>query len=191
RGRERPHLRRGGPAFGRVAGLCCRCHCSHASGSGSAGRHEGVSRAAKTAVDRETGKAGEVRKARTARRWRAGRSQRRKMIRKVLIANRGEIAVRVSHTLREMGISTAGVFTEPDERALHVLSVDEAYPVASYLDIEDIVRTAKQCAADAIHPGYGFLSENARFSAACEANSLTFIGPRPETIRAMGDKLES
>ena len=113
------------------------------------------------------------------------------MIRKVLVANRGEIAVRVSHTLREMGISTAGVFTEPDERALHVLSVDEAYPVASYLAIEDIVRTAKQCAADAIHPGYGFLSENAHFSAACEANGLTFIGPRPETIRAMGDKLES
>src|SRR5262245_11150322 len=113
------------------------------------------------------------------------------MIRKVLIANRGEIAVRVSHTLRELGISTAGVFTEPDERALHVVSVDEAYPVGSYLDIEEIVRTAKECAADAVHPGYGFLSENADFSAACEANNLTFIGPRPETIRAMGDKLES
>jgi len=113
------------------------------------------------------------------------------MIRKVLIANRGEIAIRVSHTLREMGIETAGVFTEPDERAMHVLSVGEVYPVGSYLDIHEIVRTAKECGADAIHPGYGFLSENAHFAAACEANGLTFIGPRAETIRAMGDKLES
>src|SRR5215831_7981908 len=113
------------------------------------------------------------------------------MIRKVLIANRAEIAIRISHTLREIGIQTVGIFTEQDERALHVLSMDESHAVGSYLDAHQIVRTAQESGADAIHPGYGFLSENADFSAACEASGITFIGPAPETIRTMGDKLES
>src|SRR2546422_10184720 len=113
------------------------------------------------------------------------------MIRKVLIANRGEIAIRISHTLSEMGIETVAVFTDPDQNALHVRSADEARTIGSYLDAQEIVRTAKECGADAIHPGYGFLSENADFSAACEASGITFIGPRPQTIRTMGDKLES
>jgi acetyl/propionyl-CoA carboxylase alpha subunit len=113
------------------------------------------------------------------------------MIRKVLIANRGEIAIRISHTLREMGIRTVAVFTEPDKNALHTRVADEGRKIESYLDISQIILTAKECAADAIHPGYGFLSENAALSQACEAAAITFIGPRPDTIRAMGDKLEA
>jgi len=113
------------------------------------------------------------------------------MIRKVLIANRGEIAIRIACTLREMGIQTVAVFTEPDKAALHVRSSAEARPIDSYLETQGIVRAAKEADADAIHPGYGFLSENAEFSAACEANGIIFIGPGADTIRAMGDKLES
>jgi acetyl-CoA carboxylase biotin carboxylase subunit len=113
------------------------------------------------------------------------------MIRKVLIANRGEIAVRIRYTLREMGIACVAVFTEPDRDAMHVLVADEAQAIAGYLDVQDILRAAKETGADAIHPGYGFLSENPRFAAACEESGITFIGPRPDTIRAMGDKLES
>src|SRR2546430_1208151 len=110
------------------------------------------------------------------------------MIRKVLIANRGEIAIRIGYTLREMGIQTVAVFTEPDREALHARSADEARVIGSYLDANEIIQAAKQSGADAIHPGYGFLSENATFSATCEENGIVFIGPRPETIRAMGDK---
>jgi acetyl-CoA carboxylase biotin carboxylase subunit len=113
------------------------------------------------------------------------------MIRRVLIANRGEIAVRISHTLREMGIETVAIFTEPDQNSLHVRSAAEARSIRSYLDAEEIVRTAKDSGADAIHPGYGFLSENPRLSQACEDHGIIFIGPRPDTIRIMGDKLES
>jgi acetyl-CoA carboxylase biotin carboxylase subunit len=113
------------------------------------------------------------------------------MIHKVLIANRGEIAVRISHTLREMGIQTVAVFTEPDRDALHARVADEALPITSYLDAQEIVRTARESGADAIHPGYGFLSENAALSQTCEGFGITFIGPRPDTIRSMGDKLES
>jgi acetyl/propionyl-CoA carboxylase alpha subunit len=113
------------------------------------------------------------------------------MIRKVLIANRGEIAIRIGYTLREMGIGTVAVFTEPDQNAQHVRSADEAYAIPSYLDPQEIVRVAKACGADAIHPGYGFLSENPSFPAACEEAGIIFIGPRAETLRVMGDKLES
>jgi acetyl-CoA carboxylase biotin carboxylase subunit len=113
------------------------------------------------------------------------------MIRKVLIANRGEIAIRVSQTLREMSIETVAVYTDPDRHALHVNSADAAHEIGSYLDVRELVRAAKESGADAIHPGYGFLSENAEFSAACEESGITFIGPRPQTIRSMGDKLES
>jgi 3-methylcrotonyl-CoA carboxylase alpha subunit len=113
------------------------------------------------------------------------------MIRKVLIANRGEIAVRVCHTLREMGIATVAVFTEADADALHTRTATAAIAIGSYLDPDEIVRTARDCGADAVHPGYGFLSENPSLSTACERAGVIFIGPRPETIRGMGDKLES
>jgi acetyl-CoA carboxylase biotin carboxylase subunit len=113
------------------------------------------------------------------------------VIRKVLIANRSEIAIRISHTLREMGIQTVAVFTEPDQNALHVRSADEVRQIGSYLDVKEVIAVAKQSGADAIHPGYGFLSENAAFSAACEQSGIIFIGPRPDTIRTLGDKLES
>src|SRR5262245_42401685 len=113
------------------------------------------------------------------------------MIHKVLIANRGEIAVRISHTLREIGIETVAVFTEPDQNSMHVRAANSARAINSYLDAEEIVRTAKESGADAIHPGYGFLSENAALSQACEDQGITFMGPRPDTIRSMGDKLES
>ena len=113
------------------------------------------------------------------------------MIRKVLIANRGEIAVRICHTLREMGIVSAGVFTEADKNSLHTRYADESCHIESYLDADEIVRTAAECGADAIHPGYGFLSENPVLATICEAAGITFIGPKPETIRSMADKLES
>ncbi len=113
------------------------------------------------------------------------------MMRKVLIANRGEIAIRVAYTLREMGIETAAVYTDADEQALHVRLANETHPIRSYLDVEEIIEAAKRAGADSIHPGYGFLSENAALSAACDQANLTFIGPTPDTIRKMGDKLES
>src|SRR5215471_15072630 len=99
------------------------------------------------------------------------------MIRKVLIANRGEIAIRIAHTLREMGIQTAAVFTEPDEASLHTRMTGEAHAIGSYLEADEIVRAAKKIGADAIHPGYGFLSENPALSAACEGAGIIFIGP--------------
>jgi len=113
------------------------------------------------------------------------------MMRKVLIANRGEIAIRISHTLREMRIQTAAVFTEPDKDSLHTRAADEALLISSYLDSQEIMRTAKDCGADAIHPGYGFLSESPALSAACDEARIVFIGPRPDTIRTMGDKVQS
>ena len=113
------------------------------------------------------------------------------MIRKILIANRGEIAIRISHTLREMGIAAAGLFTDPDSEALHRRSMDEAHRIESYLDADEIVRVALECGANAVHPGYGFLSESTGLSSACEKAGITFIGPQTETIRSMGDKLEA
>ncbi len=115
--------------------------------------------------------------------------------RRVLIANRGEIAVRVIRTLRELDIASIALFSDPDRASLHVLMADEAYPIGpgpsreSYLDLERVIATAKRVRADAIHPGYGFFAENAAFAQACEDAGLAFIGPRPATIRALGDKL--
>ena len=116
------------------------------------------------------------------------------MFRKVLIANRGEIAVRVIRTLREMSILSVAVFSDPDRTSLHVRMADEAAHVGpgpsaeSYLRIDRILDAARRHGADAIHPGYGFLSENADFAAACEAAGIVFIGPSAASIRAMGSK---
>jgi acetyl-CoA carboxylase biotin carboxylase subunit len=116
------------------------------------------------------------------------------MPKKVLIANRGEIAVRIARTLREMQIGSVAVYSEPDANALHVLSADEAYPIGpaaaaeSYLRIDKLMDVAKRAGCDALHPGYGFLSENAALPEACERAGITFIGPPASAMRAMGSK---
>ncbi|MGC1494244.1 MAG: pyruvate carboxylase [Sulfitobacter sp.] len=114
---------------------------------------------------------------------------------KILIANRGEIAIRIMRAANEMGKKTVAVYAEEDKLGLHRFKADEAYrigeglgPVAAYLSIDEIIRVAKASGADAIHPGYGLLSENPEFVDACEQNGITFIGPRAETMRALGDK---
>jgi pyruvate carboxylase len=114
---------------------------------------------------------------------------------KILIANRGEIAIRVMRAANELGKRTVAVYAEEDKLGLHRFKADEAYqigagmgPVAAYLSIDEIIRVAKECKADAIHPGYGLLSENPDFVDACAAAGITFIGPKAQTMRALGDK---
>ena len=119
------------------------------------------------------------------------------MFEKVLIANRGEIAIRVARTLKEMGIGAVAVYSEADRDAPHVVVADEAHligpavPSESYLVVEKIIETAQKAGATGIHPGYGFLAENAAFAKACEEAGITFIGPPPSAIDAMGSKTRS
>src|SRR5512140_3546426 len=116
------------------------------------------------------------------------------MFTKILIANRGEIAVRVIRACHEMGISAVAVYSEVDRASLHVRKADEAYPIGpaaakeSYLNIDTIISVAKQSGADSIHPGYGFLSENAQFARACAGAGVKFIGPTAAAMDAMGSK---
>jgi len=118
-------------------------------------------------------------------------------VRKVLIANRGEIAVRVAQACQELGLKTVGIFSEADLGAPHTRWVDEAYevgpaaPEASYLNGPYIIEIALRVGADAVHPGYGFLAENPDFAAACAAAGLTFVGPPPGAIRLAGDKVQA
>jgi acetyl/propionyl-CoA carboxylase alpha subunit len=112
-------------------------------------------------------------------------------IRKLLVANRGEIALRVFRACRELGIATVAVAPEDDAGSLHARSADETVRISSYLEDAEHVRAAQETGADAIHPGYGFLAENADFAAAVEAAGLTWVGPPPEALRAGGDKLEA
>ena len=119
------------------------------------------------------------------------------MFKKILIANRGEIACRVAATSRRMGIKTVAVYSEADATAKHVLACDEAIliggpaPRDSYLQWQRIIDAAKATGAQAVHPGYGFLSENEAFAQACADAGLVFIGPPPAAIKAMGLKAES
>ena len=110
------------------------------------------------------------------------------MFKKILIANRGEIACRVMRTARRLGIRSVAVFAEADRVALHAKSADEALAISGYLDIDSILAAARASGAEAIHPGYGFLAENEDFAAACAKAGVIFVGPTPEAIAAMGDK---
>jgi len=118
------------------------------------------------------------------------------LFRKVLIANRGEIALRVIRACRELGIATVAVYSTADEDSLHVKLADEAVCIGppqsklSYLNIANILSAADISDADAIHPGYGFLSENAEFARLCRECNITFIGPTPANIQAMGEKTQ-
>ncbi|HLI65371.1 MAG TPA: biotin carboxylase N-terminal domain-containing protein, partial [Caulobacteraceae bacterium] len=116
------------------------------------------------------------------------------MFQKILIANRGEIAVRIARTAKEMGIATVAVFAEDDAASLHLRAADETVPLtgagpAAYLDIAQIVAAASANACEAVHPGYGFLSENPAFARACDAAGLVFVGPSADTLELFGDKV--
>jgi len=122
---------------------------------------------------------------------------KRTPFRKILIANRGEIALRIMRTARRLGYRVVAVYSDADREALHVQAADEAIrigealPAQSYLRIEAIIAAAKASGADAVHPGYGFLSENAGFARAVIDAGLTWVGPPPEAIEIMGDKISS
>ena len=117
-------------------------------------------------------------------------------VKKLLVANRGEISIRVMRACAEMGIRTVAIYAHEDRFALHRFKADESYlvgvgkkPIAAYLDIHDIIRVAKDAGVDAIHPGYGFLSENPDFADACAAAGIRFVGPKPQVLRTLGDKV--
>src|SRR5215207_3272661 len=115
---------------------------------------------------------------------------------KLLVANRSEIAIRIMRAATELGLRTVAIYAQEDRFSIHRFKADEAYlvgegkgPVGAYLDIEGIVALAKEKGVDLIHPGYGFLSENAAFAKACGKAGITFVGPRPELLELMGDKV--
>src|SRR5699024_1183785 len=119
-------------------------------------------------------------------------------MKKILVANRGEIAIRVFRACVELGIETVAIYAKEDEYAVHRFKADEAYvvgpgkkPVDAYLDIDDIIRIAKESGAQAIHPGYGFLSENLEFARRCQAEGIVFIGPTPHHLDIFGDKIKA
>ena len=121
-----------------------------------------------------------------------------KKIRKLLVANRGEIAIRVFRAATELGLRTVAIYSREDRFALHRFKADEAYlvgeskgPVQAYLDIASVIRIAREAGADAIHPGYGFLSENPEFAEACAKAGIRFVGPSPDVMRALGNKVEA
>ena len=119
-------------------------------------------------------------------------------ISKILIANRGEIAIRISRAINELGLQSVGIYTHEDRVSLHRLKVNEAYqigegkgPVEAYLDINGILDIAEESGCHAVHPGYGFLSENPEFAEECAKRGLVFIGPKPEVMRGLGDKVQA
>ena len=119
-------------------------------------------------------------------------------IKKVLVANRGEIAIRIFRACTEMGLRTVGIYTYEDRYALHRYKADESYqigadndPLKPYLNIDAIIKVAKANGVDAIHPGYGFLSENAQFAQKCEDNGIIFIGPKVSVLQSLGDKIKA
>src|SRR5690554_2170785 len=119
-------------------------------------------------------------------------------INKVLVANRGEIAIRIFRACTEISLRTVGIYTYEDRYALHRYKADESYqigedhePLKPYLDMDAIIKVAKENAVDAIHPGYGFLSENPEFARKCEENGIIFIGPRVDVLQALGDKVRA
>jgi len=112
------------------------------------------------------------------------------MFNKILIANRGEIAIRIMRACKELGIKTVAVYSDADKNSMHAQFADEAIHMESYLNADVLIQAALSSQADAIHPGYGFLSENASFARMVESTQLTFIGPSADSIRAMGDKEE-
>src|SRR5580704_2843396 len=119
-------------------------------------------------------------------------------IKSLLIANRGEIAIRVMRAATELGIRTIAIHSQEDRFSLHRTKADESYlvgegkgPIDAYLDIDDIIRVAVEARADAVHPGYGFLSESPEFAEACAAAKIVFVGPTPDTMRRLGNKVEA
>ena len=117
-------------------------------------------------------------------------------IRTLLVANRVEISIRVMRAAHELGIRTVSIYSQEDRFSLHRMKADESYligegkgPVEAYLDIDDIIRVSLEAHVDAIHPGYGFLSENPDFGAACAEAGITFVGPTPEIMRKLGNKV--
>ena len=114
-------------------------------------------------------------------------------MKKILIANRGEIAIRIARTCNDLGIRTVGIYSEDDSKSLHLSKVDEAYKIdgkgaAAYLNINEIIAVAKEAKVDAIHPGYGFLSENVKLASSAKRSNIKFIGPNEKALKVFGDK---